>query len=248
MQKKAVSAKSLSLSKLPTEVLLSTPVSKILATTAPKAKRISRAIKVIEKELTLKNISLPIEFYYGDEWFTADGTISISIPFFLTHKKLIQLEKKFLNEAEGDEYSYLLKLIRHEVGHCIIHAFKLSRRKDWQCLFGSSLKKYDPDHYTPNPKSKSHVQNLKNHYGQAHPEEDFAETFAVWLNPKSNWRKKYKTRPHAYHKLLYLEKISTLLTQTKKIHIESSTIYSAERMSIPLWKYLVKKLKNKMTP
>jgi hypothetical protein len=29
-------------------------------------------------------------------------------------------------------------------------------------------------------------------YAQKHPDEDFAETFAVWLTPRSQWRERYK--------------------------------------------------------
>ena len=31
-------------------------------------------------------------------------------------------------------------------------------------------------------------------YAASHPEEDFAETFAVWLTPRSNWRQSFPGR------------------------------------------------------
>src|SRR5207247_3177727 len=43
-------------------------------------------------------------------------------------------------------------------------------------------------------------------YAQAHPTEDFAETFAVWLTPKSGWRKSYADWP-ALHKLRAVDEL-----------------------------------------
>jgi len=43
-------------------------------------------------------------------------------------------------------------------------------------------------------------------YAQAHPVEDFAETFAVWLNPYTNWRTAYKSWP-ALEKLIYVDEL-----------------------------------------
>jgi hypothetical protein len=37
----------------------------------------------------------------------------------------------------------------------------------------------------PRPYSKSFVHHLEPWYAQSHPDEDFAETFAVWLTPDS---------------------------------------------------------------
>ena len=42
-------------------------------------------------------------------------------------------------------------------------------------------------------------------YAQAHPAEDFAETFAVWLQPGSSWRQRYEGWP-ALSKLEYVER------------------------------------------
>src|SRR6185295_10017069 len=78
----------------------------------------------------------------------------------------------------------------HEAGHAIDHAFRLERRRKRQEIFGSSSKPY-PEFYTPKPYSKSFVLHLDAWYAQSHPDEDFAETFAVWLTPSSEWRQRY---------------------------------------------------------
>ena len=45
------------------------------------------------------------------------------------------------------------------------------------------------------------------HYAQKHPDEDFAETFAVWLDPASRWRRRYKDWQVALAKLEYVDRI-----------------------------------------
>ena len=61
-----------------------------------------------------------------------------------------------------------------------------------------------PEFYTPKPYSKSFVLHLDSWYAQSHPDEDFAETFAVWLNPQSDWRARYAGWP-ALKKLEYMD-------------------------------------------
>src|SRR5260370_25656418 len=73
------------------------------------------------------------------------------------------------------------------------HAYGISSRRQWQKVFGSPETEYSPDTYRPRPYSKSFVRHLPNWYAQAHPDEDFAETFAVWLaTPPDQWRQRYR--------------------------------------------------------
>ena len=72
-------------------------------------------------------------------------------------------------------------------------------------LFGRSSTRY-PSYYRPDPASRSFVQHLRLWYAQSHPDEDFAETFAVWLTPRSNWRKRYAGWP-ALKKLQYVDEL-----------------------------------------
>jgi hypothetical protein len=96
-----------------------------------------------------------------------------------------------------------MRILRHEAGHVIQHSYRLHRRRRWQELFGSSSTRY-PDFYRPNPASKNYVQHLRLWYAQSHPDEDFAETFAVWLRPRSDWRKRYEGWP-VFKKLEYVD-------------------------------------------
>ena len=80
-----------------------------------------------------------------------------------------------------------MQILRHEAGHAFDNAYELRRRRRRVRLFGRPSTPY-PDFYLPKPYSKSFVLHLDSWYAQSHPDEDFAETFAVWLTPDSDWR------------------------------------------------------------
>jgi len=105
--------------------------------------------------------------------------------------------------VEGASESQCMRILRHEAGHAIDAGYRLHRRKRWRELFGSFTEPY-PDFYQPKPGSRQYVQHLPYWYAQAHPAEDFAETFAVWLTPRQSWRQRYATWPTALRKLEYV--------------------------------------------
>src|SRR3990172_11479621 len=106
----------------------------------------------------------------------------------------MRLERNQILEVEGGTPAECLRIMRHEMGHVLQHAYDLNRRRRWQELFGRSSTRY-PSYYRPDPTSKKFVQHLRLWYAQSHPDEDFAETFAVWLRPRSDWRKRYQRWP-----------------------------------------------------
>jgi len=144
----------------------------------------------LRSELDARDLHLPIHFYLSDEWFTPDGATAIAIPFYLAHPRLEKLEETQMLEVEGGEHEWCMRILRHEAGHVLDNAFRLRRRRQRQRTFGAPSKPY-PDFYTPKPYSKSFVLHLDAWYAQSHPDEDFAETFAVWLTPNSEWRQRY---------------------------------------------------------
>jgi hypothetical protein len=144
----------------------------------------------IRSELAARDLRFPLHFYLSDEWFTPDGATAIAIPFYLAHPRLETLEDAQMLEVEGGEHEWCMRILRHEAGHAIDNAFRLRRRRQRQHTFGSPSKPY-PEFYTPKPYSKSFVLHLDSWYAQSHPDEDFAETFAVWLTPNSEWRQRY---------------------------------------------------------
>ena len=162
-------------------------------------------IAEINAELDARGLSFRPFYYLSDEWFTPDGVPGIAIPFYLAHPRLAKLELKEMLEVEGGDPESCLKILRHEVGHAIDNAYALRRRPTRRRLFGNPAIEY-PEYYTPKPYSKSFVQHLDHWYAQSHPDEDFAETFAVWLDPSSMWGTRYAGWP-ALRKLEYMDQL-----------------------------------------
>ena len=156
-------------------------------------------------ELGQRGIRVRPHAWISSEWFSPENTPGIAFPFYLAHPRLMQLEKKKIIDVEGGTWSECMAILRHEAGHVLQHSYALQRRRRWQQLFGASSKRY-PSYYRPNPASRHFVQHLRLWYAQSHPDEDFAETFAVWLRPRSNWRTRYAGWP-ALKKLEYLDEL-----------------------------------------
>jgi hypothetical protein len=121
----------------------------------------------------------------GDEWFVPVGLPVIFVPFYLAHDRLRHLEKKLILEVEGGAPEAFMRLIRHEAAHAYSYAYKFVHRTKWRQMFGKSSTEETPSFYRPRPYSRSYVVHLDDWYAQSHPDEDFAETFAVWLTPGS---------------------------------------------------------------
>lgn len=166
---------------------------------------VMRCVNMLYDELAARDLRIHPRVWISDEWFSPVGTPGIAIPFYLTHPRLKRLERAQIIDVEGGTVSECMRILRHEAGHVLQHSFNLHRRKRYQQLFGHSTKKY-PEYYRPNPASKRYVQHLRLWYAQSHPDEDFAETFAVWLTPGSAWRKRYAGMP-ALKKLEYVDEL-----------------------------------------
>ena len=162
-------------------------------------------IRQLEAELGRRGIVFRPYFWLSDDWFTPEGLTGTAIPFYLAHPRLLRLERSIMGEVEGGTRTWCMKILRHETGHAFQHAYGLHRRRRWQQLFGHTSRPY-PRYYQPNPYSKRHVQHLEYWYAQSHPDEDFAETFAVWVAPRSAWRKRYQGWP-ALKKLQYVDEL-----------------------------------------
>ncbi|OFW39973.1 MAG: hypothetical protein A3J29_19835 [Acidobacteria bacterium RIFCSPLOWO2_12_FULL_67_14b] len=157
----------------------------------------------LRSELEARGLKFPLHFYLSDEWFTPDGRAAMAVPFYLAHPRLERLEKSQMLAVEGGEHDWCMRILRHEAGHVIDNAYKLRLRRQRRQVFGSSAQPY-PEFYTPRPYSKSFVMHLDPWYAQSHPDEDFAETFAVWLTPEAQWKPRYAGWP-AIKKLEYMD-------------------------------------------
>jgi hypothetical protein len=174
---------------------------------------LNRRLKELYAELDEKDIGVRPHVWLSDEWFSPDETPGFAIPFYLAHPRLIELERKKIMEVEGGSAWECLRIMRHEMGHVVQNAYQLHRRRRWQQLFGPSSRRY-PSYYKPNPASRKFVHHLRLWYAQSHPAEDFAETFAVWLRPRSDWRRRYAGWP-ALEKLEYVDELMTEVAGTR---------------------------------
>lgn len=194
-------------------------------------------------ELEAKGLKFYPQIFLGDEWFSPEGMNAISVPFYLAHQRLKNLEKNLMLEAEGSDHDWFMKLLRHEAGHCFDHCYKFSKRKKWQQLFGSPDQDYNPETYRPHPYSRSFVKHLDRWYAQAHPDEDFAETFAVLLNPDCHWKKEYAKWPMALAKLEYVESLIKESTKLKNTAEKGRLPSAVRHLTSTLDKYYQKKRK-----
>jgi len=180
-----------------------------------KGTPLEEAIERLYSELEQKKIRLRPHVWLSDDWFVPDGVAGMAVPFYLAHRRLRRLEEKQMLEVEGGSEEECMRILRHEAGHVLDNAYRLRRRKCWREVFGKASQPY-PDQYDPRPYSKSYVLHLDLWYAQSHPVEDFAETFAVWLKPRSRWRVQYQGWP-ALKKLEFVDELMGEIRQQKPI-------------------------------
>ena len=169
-------------------------------------------VKQVWGELEERGLKFKPHVWVSTEWFSPDGVPGIAVPFYLVHPRLLRLERSMMIEAEGSSREECMMILRHEAGHAVQHAWRLQRREGWRRTFGNPSRAY-PTTYRPNPASQRFVQHLRQYYAQAHPHEDFAETFAVWLAPRSQWRRRYAGWP-ALKKLEFMDELMRELRGT----------------------------------
>jgi hypothetical protein len=162
-------------------------------------------VRDLHTELARAGLSIRPHIWLSTDWFSPEGVPGFALPFYLAHPRLARLERQQMLEVEGGNLGWLRKLLRHEAGHALDHAYRLRRRKRWREIFGRASTPYRPT-YVPDPGSSRHVFHLYNFYAQSHPVEDFAETFAVWLRPGSRWRRTYRGTG-ALKKLEYVDEL-----------------------------------------
>ncbi len=190
-------------------------------------------VRELHDELAAKGISCHPLCYLADEWLTPDKIPTIGIPFCLAHPRLRKLEETMMYEVEGGDPVVCMKLLRHECGHALNYAYRLYRRTRWRQMFGLFSAPYS-NSYSYQPYSRRFVLHLEDNYAQSHPDEDFAETFAVWLTPDSAWREKYKGWP-VIKKLQYVDHVmQQIADRPPVVTFKGYPPYSAARMTSTL--------------
>jgi hypothetical protein len=149
-------------------------------------------------------------FYLSTEWGVPFETIAIAIPFYLARPDLTALHAEKVGLVEGFDRADILRYLRHEMGHVINYAYRLYDDEEWVKQFGSITQPYFEE-YRPEPFSRRYVRHLPGWYAQKHPDEDWAETFAVWMTPGLDWRAEYGGWPIAYTKLAFCSRTIAVL-------------------------------------
>jgi len=200
---------------------------------------IEARITQLLEELTSRGLTFRPHFWLSAEWFTPDGVPGIAIPFYLAHPRLMRLEKSQMLEIEGGTPDWCMKILRHEAGHAFDNAYCLQRRRRRLAHFGKSSTPY-PEFYTPKPYSKSFVLHLDSWYGQSHPDEDFAETFAVWLASDGDWRDRYQGWP-ALRKLEYMDELMGEIAGAPPLVRTTRRVEPLERLRETLGEFYTRK-------
>jgi hypothetical protein len=194
------------------------------------------------EELSAHGLAFHPPSHIGDEWFVPIGIPAIFVPFFLVHDRLRALERAMMLEVEGETPEWFMKLMRHEAGHAYSYAYQLQRKKTWQQTFGQTSDEETPNTYRPRPFSRSYVVHLEDWYAQAHPDEDFAETFAVWLTPGLDWRKRYAGWK-ALQKLEYVDELTRSLAGQLPVHAPKYRAAEYNCLNVKLKTYYARKRK-----
>lgn len=152
------------------------------------------------------------DFYLSTEWGVPFESISIGIPFYLARPELVDVHAQHVGHLEGVGRGELLRYLRHEMGHVVNYAYRLFEQEEWINLFGAMTQPY-LEEYRPEPFSRRYVWHLPGWYAQKHPDEDWSETFAVWMTPGLDWRATYADWPVALTKLEYCERTMATLNE-----------------------------------
>ena len=191
---------------------------------------VERQVQQLYRELEQKKLmKFRPAVYLTDEWGCPSGEPVIGLPFYLANSDLAQLEKEINDLEDARE---VMMFLRHEAGHAFNYAYRLYNRPEWKQMFGWFRRPYR-DNYRPVPFSRNYVRHMAGWYAQKHPDEDFAETFAVWLTPRSGWKKRYRGWP-AMEKLQYMDRLARELSNVDPVRKKGHTDITVDEMEMTL--------------
>lgn len=204
---------------------------------SPLEKLINRLLRELDK----KGIIFKPKCYLTDSWGCPNKVPVIGIPFYYADARLAEIQDYMRGDLE-DEHELMMSL-RHEAGHAINYAYRLYEIPEWQEIFGRFTEPYR-DYFTPKPQSRDYVKHLFQQvgnisgriYAQKHPDEDFAETFAVWLTPHSHWREKYKNWG-ALRKLRFVDRLMKKIRFRRPLLSDGERINPIESLNYTLLEY-----------
>jgi hypothetical protein len=177
-------------------------------------------------------------FYLSTEWGVPEGTVAVAIPFYLARTDLTAEHARRTGHVEGAGAAEILRYLRHEMGHVVNYAYRLYESPGWVEHFGPIARPYVED-YRPRPFSRDFVRHLPGWYAQKHPDEDWAETFAVWMTPGLDWRAEYADWPVARAKLDYCDRIMAALAGLDPVVTDDATDLDVGEIDRSLDEYYV---------
>src|SRR6185295_3314557 len=78
---------------------------------------LAASLRQLNAELRGRDLDVRAHAWISDEWFSPHDTPGIAVPFYLTHSRLMRLERKMMLEVEGGTRRECMRLLRHEAGH-----------------------------------------------------------------------------------------------------------------------------------
>jgi hypothetical protein len=204
---------------------------------------LERFVQQLYKELDRKGLKRfhPL-CYLSDEWGCPSGEPVIGIPFYLANPQLAELERNMNDLEDARE---IMMYLRHEAGHAFNYAYRLHRTPEWRDLFGPFRRPYR-ENYRPLPFSRKYVRHIAGWYAQKHPDEDFAETFAIWLTPGTHWRQKYKDW-EALAKLKYVDRVARRVRNSEPLSGLGQTDITVEEMETTVGEFYERSLTQQLS-
>ena len=198
---------------------------------------LGRIVERFRAELVERGITrLSPRFYLTDEWGVPEGTVAIGIPFYLADDELLRVQTVKGGLVEGEGEDDILRYLRHEMGHVVNYAYRLYATEEWTRLFGPMSRPYT-EQYRVVPFSTDFVRHLPGGYAQKHPDEDWAETFAVWMSPGTDWRALYGDSSGALAKLEYCDRTIAALREREPDVVDTQLDYEASDIRTTLQEY-----------
>jgi len=198
---------------------------------------LERVIERFHKELAERGITrLAPRFYLTDEWGVPEGTVAIGIPFYLADEQFLDLQRRRGGLVEGEGEEDVLRYLRHEMGHVVNYAYRLYAQEEWARVFGPMSRPYVED-YKVKPFSPDFVRHLPGGYAQKHPDEDWAETFAVWMTPGLDWRALYADSPGALAKLESCNEMCVTLRDLDPEVVDTQIDYDTKEIRLTLQEF-----------
>jgi hypothetical protein len=175
-------------------------------------------------------------FYLTDGWGVPEGTVAIGLPFYLADDELRHVQARRGGMVEGESDDDILRYLRHEMGHVVNYAYQLYATEEWTKLFGPMSRPY-LEEYKVVPFSPDFVRHLPGGYAQKHPDEDWAETFALWMTPGLDWRALYADAPGALRKLEYCHRTLLAVRDRAPDVVDATLDVEAKDLNLTVQEY-----------